>query len=119
RTGPGPGTAAGPGTGTGSDDEVKVVFVVDHGKARLRRVGTGISDETRVEVASGLAPGESVVTGPYRSLRDLKAGDTVQVVTPSRPGAGGDAGEPDRDRDRTPGGGGDGGGDDRGSRGDG
>lgn len=66
----------------GSDDEVKVVFVVENGKAHQREVRTGISDETRVQVLSGLKPGEQVVTGPYRSLRDLKDGDTVQVTRP-------------------------------------
>jgi HlyD family secretion protein len=63
------------------DAEVKVVFVADKGKARQREVKSGISDETRVEVLSGLQPGEKVVTGPYRSLRDLKDGDAVHLTT--------------------------------------
>jgi len=66
----------------GSDDEVKVVFVVENGKVHQREVRTGISDETRVQVLSGLKPGEQVVTGPYRSLRDLKDGDAVQITKP-------------------------------------
>jgi HlyD family secretion protein len=57
----------------------KVVYVIDGGKARERTVATGISDETRVELTSGVKPGEKVVTGPYRTLRDLKDGDAVQV----------------------------------------
>jgi HlyD family secretion protein len=57
----------------------KVVYVVEGGKARERAVGTGLSDETHVELTSGVKPGEAVVTGPYRVLRDLKDGDTVQV----------------------------------------
>ena len=32
-----------------------------------------------VELTSGLKPGEQVVTGHYRTLRDLKDGDAVQV----------------------------------------
>ncbi len=63
-------------------EEVKVVFVAAGGKARQRQVGTGISDETHVEVTAGLRPGEQVVTGPYRSLRDLKDGDPVRVAPP-------------------------------------
>jgi HlyD family secretion protein len=59
--------------------EKKVVFVVEAGKARQRPVGTGLSDETRVELTSGVKPGDQVVTGPYRTLRDLKDGDAVQV----------------------------------------
>jgi HlyD family secretion protein len=57
----------------------KVVFVIAGGKAVQRQVATGISDETRVELTSGVKPGEQVVTGPYRVLRDLKDGDAVQV----------------------------------------
>ena len=54
------------------------VFVVDGGKAKLRAVKSGISDETSVAVLEGLKDGETVVTGPYRGLRDLKNGDAVK-----------------------------------------
>ena len=80
-----------PPLGASRGDEVKVVFVVAGGKAHQRKVDTGISDETRVEVMSGLRPGEQVVTGPYRSLRDLKDGDPVRIGTPAP--AGGAAGD--------------------------
>jgi HlyD family secretion protein len=66
---------------TGKDEPVKVVFVIENGKAHQREVKTGISDETRVEILAGLKPQESVITGPYRSLRDLKDGDAVHVTT--------------------------------------
>jgi len=62
------------------DKETDVVFVVQDGKAVQRAVKTGISDETRVEIVSGVQPGDKVVTGPYRSLRDLDDGDRVQVT---------------------------------------
>ena len=80
-----------PPLGASGGDEVKVVFVVAGGKAHQRQVGTGISDETRVEVVAGLRPGEQVVTGPYRSLRDLKDGDPVQIGTPAPAGGAGGA----------------------------
>jgi HlyD family secretion protein len=80
-----------PPLGASRGDEVKVVFVVAGGKAHQRKVDTGISDETRVEVIAGLRPGEQVVTGPYRSLRDLKDGDPVRIGTPAP--AGGAAGD--------------------------
>jgi HlyD family secretion protein len=61
----------------------KVVFVIDGGKTggkvHQRTVETGLSDETSVELTSGIKAGEQVVTGPYRTLRDLKDGATVQV----------------------------------------
>jgi HlyD family secretion protein len=65
----------------------KVVFVIaadkpgdkTGGKVHQRVVETGLSDETSVELTSGVKAGEQVVTGPYRTLRDLKDGDAVQV----------------------------------------
>lgn len=59
--------------------ERKVVFVVAGGKASQRPVATGLSDETHVELTSGVKPGEQVITGPYRTLRDLQEGDPVQI----------------------------------------
>jgi HlyD family secretion protein len=69
-------------SGEEDDDEVSVVFVVENGKVHQRTVRTGISDETRVEVLGGLKPGDKVVTGPYRALRDLKDGEAVQITSP-------------------------------------
>lgn len=64
------------------DDEIPVVFVVAaDGKVEQREVETGISDETHVQILKGLTGSEKVVTGPYRALRDLDAGDTVTVDT--------------------------------------
>jgi HlyD family secretion protein len=60
-------------------EEVQVVFVVADGEARQRPVETGLSDETHVEIVSGLEAGEAVVSGPYRTLRDLDDGDAVRV----------------------------------------
>jgi HlyD family secretion protein len=68
-------------------DEIPVVFVLDESaaggdgataKAVQRPVTTGISDATHVEITDGLAAGETVVVGPYRTLRDLEDGDTVR-----------------------------------------
>jgi HlyD family secretion protein len=61
-------------------EETDVVFVVQDGKAVQRAVKTGISDETRVEIVSGVQPGDKVVTGPYRSLRDLDDGEKILVT---------------------------------------
>lgn len=67
---------------TGATEEADVVYVVENGKTVQRQVKTGISDETRVELLSGVKAGEKVVTGPYRSLRDLEGGETVKITTP-------------------------------------
>lgn len=66
---------------SGKDNEVKVVFLLEKGKAHQREVTTGVSDETRVEILSGLKAGETAITGPYRSLRDLRDGDAVSITT--------------------------------------
>ncbi|MGH9360329.1 MAG: efflux RND transporter periplasmic adaptor subunit, partial [Thermoanaerobaculia bacterium] len=76
----------------GDDEEIKVVFVVADGEARQRPVATGISDETHVEILSGVKPGEQVVTGPYRILRELEDEDAVKISTTSE--------SEDRRRDR-------------------
>jgi HlyD family secretion protein len=55
----------------------RVVFVEDGGKARCRLVKTGISDENRVEILSGLTEGEHVIAGPYRAFDKLKEGRPV------------------------------------------
>jgi HlyD family secretion protein len=65
----------------------KVVFVITGGKTggkvHQRTVETGLSDETHVELTAGVKAGEQVATGPYRTLRDLKDGDAVQVSATS------------------------------------
>ncbi len=62
----------------------KVVFVVDaEGKARPRRVRTGIASDTEMEVLEGLQDGEKIVEGPYRTLsKELKDGDRVEEMKP-------------------------------------
>lgn len=72
------GSIAAPRT---TEQFAKVVFVVDaERKVHLRRVHTGISSDTDVEVLDGLAEGDELVEGPYRTLaKDLKDGDRVEL----------------------------------------
>jgi HlyD family secretion protein len=60
--------------------EVKTysVFVYDDGVARKREVKVGISDDSYQEIRTGLEPGDRVITGPDRILRNLEDGDEVQ-----------------------------------------
>ena len=62
----------------------KVVFVVDgEGKARMRRVRTGIASDTEMEIVEGLQEGDKLVEGPYRTLaKELKDGDRVEQMKP-------------------------------------
>jgi HlyD family secretion protein len=54
------------------------VFLAEDGKARFRAIQTGLMGELTVEVVSGLAGGETIVTGPFKALRTLKPGDAVK-----------------------------------------
>ncbi len=56
----------------------KVVFVKNGDVVHVRAVETGIADNTYLEVKSGVQPGESIVSGPYRAIsRLLKDGAKV------------------------------------------
>jgi len=60
-------------------EETEVVYLVEDDKAAVRPVKTGISDELYVEIADGLADGDEVVVGPYRTLKKLHDGDAVSI----------------------------------------
>jgi HlyD family secretion protein len=44
-------------------------------------VKTGISGELMVEVVTGIQPGEEVITGPFKALRQIKDGDRVKRMS--------------------------------------
>lgn len=69
---------------TGKPKPVKVLFVVDKdGVAQMREVHTGIASRTDVEILDGVAEGETVVDGPYRTLaRELQDGQKVKQAKP-------------------------------------
>lgn len=73
----------GDGGGGTEEDELSVVFVIEDGRAVQREVETGLSDDTHVEIVAGVEPGETVVTGPYRVLKDLEHEDPVRVRSSS------------------------------------
>ena len=56
-----------------------VVFLIQENKAKMVQVTTGISDDTDVEIISGIKEGDRIITGPYRNLKNLKDGDMVKV----------------------------------------
>lgn len=66
-------------------DQRRIVFVVSDGVAQLREVETGIADRNRIEIKSGLEPGETIVTGSYRALtRELSHGSPIVVEESGR-----------------------------------
>ncbi|SHK32571.1 efflux RND transporter periplasmic adaptor subunit [Rhodothermus profundi] len=65
------------------EDLRKVVFIVEDGKARMVEVQTGISDDTHIEIVSGLQGGETVIIGPYRAVsQTLRPGMPVRIQQP-------------------------------------
>src|SRR5262249_28585777 len=55
------------------------VYVVEDGKVRFQPIQTGLLGELSLEVASGLKGGETIVSGPFKALRSLKAGDRIKI----------------------------------------
>jgi HlyD family secretion protein len=62
------------------EEEQAFVFAVEEGKAVRRDVKLGISSDEDQEILEGLSEGETVVTGPFRTLRDLAEGDAVEQL---------------------------------------
>jgi len=67
--------------------EIEGVFVVRDGKAVFEAVKTGIAGEKYFEVLSGLAEKDSVIVGPFSSVRELRDGAAVKVEAAPRAGA--------------------------------
>lgn len=62
----------------GAPRDEEGVWVVEKGKASFRPIKVGMLGELSLEVLGGLSSGERIVTGPFRALRSLKAGDPVR-----------------------------------------
>ena len=61
------------------EDIRKVVFLVKDGVVERFEVETGVSDNTHIQILTGLDAGDEVVIGSYRVLsRTLKDGDTIK-----------------------------------------
>lgn len=62
------------------EDFRKVVFLNDNGVAKRVEVETGISDNTHIQILSGVREGDEIVTGNYRILsRELEKGDKIKA----------------------------------------
>jgi HlyD family secretion protein len=57
----------------------KVVFVVEDGVAKARRVEIGLASDTEVEILSGVKEGETIIEGPYKAVsKELKDSKPVE-----------------------------------------
>jgi len=60
-------------------EELQGVFVVKNGRAEFQKVATGITGATDIEVLSGLADGDQIITGTYKVIRTLRNSAKVKV----------------------------------------
>jgi len=60
-------------------EELQGVFVVNAGKAVFRKVDTGITGATDIEVLDGLKEGDEIVTGSYQVIRTIRNEAQVKV----------------------------------------
>ena len=60
-------------------EELQGVFVINAGKAVFRKVDTGITGATDIEVLSGLQEGDQIITGTYQVIRTIRNETAVKV----------------------------------------
>lgn len=60
-------------------EELQGVFVVNGEKAQFRKVETGITGATDIEVLSGLKEEDEIITGSYKIIRTLRNDAKVKV----------------------------------------
>ena len=65
-----------------AEKDLEGVFLVKGGKADFVQVHTGIRDQQNIEIISGLNQEDSVITGPYRTLRTIKQGEDILAQKP-------------------------------------
>ena len=75
----------------GPSEPVEGVFVIREGEAHFVPVEVGIAGQEHFEVLSGVALGDTVVSGPYQVVRTLRSGTPIapiKGVSDAGPGAG-------------------------------
>jgi HlyD family secretion protein len=60
-------------------EELQGVFVVSGGKAMFKKVETGITGATDIEVLNGLSEGDQIITGTYQVIRTILNEAQVKV----------------------------------------
>ncbi len=75
-----------PAAAKAKKEEVQGVFIIEGEKAVFRKVETGITGATDIEVLSGLQEGDQLVTGSYKAIRTMRNESRVKVdnKTPGR-----------------------------------
>jgi len=72
-------TKSDPAAEKAKKEELQGVFVINAEKAVFRKVETGITGATDIEVLSGLQEGDQIVTGTYQVIRTIRNETAVKV----------------------------------------
>ena len=65
-----------------SEKKYECVFVKVGDKAKIRVVKTGIQDDSKIEILSGLKAGDEIIVGPYATVsKELNSGDKVKLAS--------------------------------------
>jgi len=59
--------------------EIQGVFVVHGDRADFKKVDTGITGATDIEVVGGLQPGDQIITGSYKVIRTIRNGAKIKI----------------------------------------
>lgn len=66
-------------TESGKSKDIEGVFVVKDGVAHFQKVRVGIAGQSYFVVESGLSEGDVVVSGPFKTINDLRDGERVKI----------------------------------------
>jgi HlyD family secretion protein len=61
------------------NEEIQGVFVIANGRAQYRKVETGITGATDIEVLNGLQEGDQIITGSYKVIRTIRNAARIKV----------------------------------------
>src|SRR5215218_1858321 len=64
--------------------EEEGVYLMAADKARFQPIKTGLIGDLSIEVTQGLKGGETVITGPFKALRELEPDDPVELEDPDK-----------------------------------
>jgi HlyD family secretion protein len=73
----------------GRSETEEGVYTIKDGKLEFVKVKTGIAGELMIEAVDGPKPGQEIVTGPFKVLRQVKEGDKVLIEKEGGPDKGG------------------------------
>jgi HlyD family secretion protein len=62
-----------------TDKKLECVFVKKGNKSKIRIITTGIQDDTNIEVLTGIKKGDTIIIGPYNTVKELNSNDAIFI----------------------------------------